>query len=209
MSEKKIHTINPILVDVPMPITTDRLIIRPTQAGDGKAISEAKRESWKELQQWMEWAQGDVSKVSDEADEILMREKAAEFLKRDELMLLAFDKASGKLVASTGLHRIKWNIRRFEIGYWVRSSETGKGIASEITNALTRYAFGALAANSVYIGHAEGNYASQRVIEKLGFVKEGHTKMDSTAGPRITNSLHYARYNTDGLPDLDISYGSK
>ena len=35
--------------DFPMPITTDRLIIRPTQATDAKIINEAILESFDEL----------------------------------------------------------------------------------------------------------------------------------------------------------------
>lgn len=33
---------NKILIDVPMPITTDRLLMRPPMAGDGQALFEAK-----------------------------------------------------------------------------------------------------------------------------------------------------------------------
>src|SRR3989338_6712819 len=42
--------------DFPMPITTNRLIIRPTQAIDAKMLNETILESFNELHFWMEWA---------------------------------------------------------------------------------------------------------------------------------------------------------
>ncbi|PZQ45344.1 MAG: N-acetyltransferase, partial [Micavibrio aeruginosavorus] len=40
---------NPILIDIPMPIETPRLILRNVLPGDGKALFEAKVDSFKEL----------------------------------------------------------------------------------------------------------------------------------------------------------------
>lgn len=191
-----------------MPIITPRLMIRPPQAGDGKALVEAKRESWEDLKPWLPFAHGDVSNAHEEIDEKMCRTRTTEFVTREDLMLFAFAKESGKFIASSGLHRINWKLRRFEIGYWVRSSETKKGYAQEITNALTRYAFNALAASKVTVGHHGGNDASRHVIEKLGFIKEGHLKAHDVVNGRILDSLDYARFDLDGLPALDISWGA-
>ena len=202
----KIHEIDPVLVDVPMPILTPRLLIRPPQAGDGQALFEAKSKSWSELKTWMPWAQN-PEEHNVEKDEIMCRQKYAAYLLREDLMMFAFDRQKGILLAGTGLHRMDWKARIFEIGYWVRSDETGKGIASELTNALLRYAFGQLSANRVYIAHDPENGASRRVIEKLGFIKEGESKIDSILNDHLRGTCHYARYDLDGLPDLDVQWG--
>ena len=47
----------PVLNDVPMPIRTPRLLIRPRQEGDGEFTLVAIRESWDELHKWMSWAE--------------------------------------------------------------------------------------------------------------------------------------------------------
>jgi hypothetical protein len=47
----------PVLIDVPMPIRTPRLIIRPKQVGDGAITSAAVAETWDELHKWMRWAE--------------------------------------------------------------------------------------------------------------------------------------------------------
>ena len=81
------HT-NPILIDIPVPIETERLIIRPPMPGDGPLVTEAKRETWDDLTRWMDWAKGTLDPV---ADEIIMREAHAKFILRTDLMMLAFD----------------------------------------------------------------------------------------------------------------------
>ena len=206
-NEIDIYDTDPILVDVPMPITTDRLLIRPPQAGDGQALAEAKRASWEDLKPWLPFAKGSVDSVNEKDDEILCRQKQAAFIRRDDLMLFVFDKGTGKMIASSGLHRMDWQIRYFEIGYWVRSDETGKGYGSEITVALCQYAFNALNASKVVVGHHGGNGPSQRIIEKLGFEKEAFFKGNEAIDGRLLDVLYYARFDADGLPDVQMRWG--
>ena len=59
------------------------------------------------------------------------------------------------------------------MGFWVRTSETGKGYATEIANELIQYAFSFLSANSLTTHHEDGNYGSQNVISKLKFTPNG------------------------------------
>jgi len=197
--------IEPILIDIPMPIYTPRLIIRPPQAGDGQVVFDAKVESQVELSKWMPWMKDGVGTV--EETEIVTRQKIAEFILRQDMMLLAFNHA-GQFIGATGLHRFDWEFRSFEIGYWVRTSAHNMGYATEIANALTRFAFDALDARRVMICAAEFNASSRRVIEKLGFGlevirKSDHLLPDGTA----SGTAEYVRYNTDSLPSLDVKWG--
>ena len=197
--------VKPVLIDVPMPITTPRLILRAPAAGDGAAINDAKRESFADLNKWMPWAKA-MSAVED--DEAVAREAAAKFILRDDLMMLIFERDTGRLIGGTGLHRFDWDKRHFEIGYWVRTSAHGQGYATEVTNALLRFAFNALSARRVEITHADGNEASAAVIRKLGFVKEG-VRRQATQLPdgRLVDSHVYSRLNLDNLPALDVRWG--
>lgn len=199
----------PILVDLPMPIRTPRLIIRVPQAGDGAIVHAAKMESWDDLRQWMTWAK---EMPTFEEEEARAREGAARFLLREDIPVYAFtilpDGMEGNFVGGGGLHNFDWERRRFDIGYWVRSSETGNGYAMEFANALTRYAFEVAQARAVAIEHAEGNDASQAVIEKLGFEKEGVTKMDASLPDGTQTNRHiYGITSTENLPDLKVTWG--
>ena len=194
---------DPILIDVPMPIETPRLTLRPAMPNDGRALYDAIEETKDDLRLWMPW-------INDHTDvnhtEGVCRKAYADFILRKDMMMLAFNRA-GNLVGATGLHRFDWKTRRFEIGYWVRKTEQGKGYATEIANALTRYAFNALSGNVVMIGHAEGNDASRNVIAKLGFDYEGCTRLDEKLpNGDIVDSHSYSRTNLDGLPDLKVTW---
>lgn len=201
MSEKEK---SPLLIDVPMPVETPRLLLRPVMPGDGRETHEAKVESWDSLKKWLVWTnEGTTPEKSEER----ARRGYAEFILRDNIWLTGIEKATGRPVIWTGLSRIDWPARRFEIGYWVRTSAEGKGYATESTNALVRFAFNALAARRVHIAHAAGNDASRRVIEKLGFVKEGTLKGDLLLPDgTMTDRVTYGRLSPDGLPPLDVRW---
>ncbi|PZO88542.1 MAG: N-acetyltransferase [Micavibrio aeruginosavorus] len=196
---------NPIMIDVPMPIETPRLILRNVMPGDGKATFEAKQESYEDLKKWMPWAK----ELGTEEDlEVVARKNYAEFILREDIMILGFEKATGKFVIGTGLHRMDWDAGYFEIGYWVRSSAHGQGYATESTNALLRYAFNALGAQKVGICHAGGNDASRRVIEKLGFIPRGVIEDNNILPTGERTSRHwFARYDLGGLPELKVKWG--
>jgi len=201
MNDQRKH----ILIDVPMPIVTPRLVLRPPQAGDGAALTEAKAETWDDLRRWMPWT--DAGQDA-EMDEVYVREQQAEYILRKDMIVIGIEKETGRPVIWSGLHRLDWDRRRFEIGYWVRKSAQGKGYATESTNALLRYAFNALQAKRVEISHAGGNEKSRRVIEKLGFSREGvRIKGHPLPDGRTDDHYIYARLDTDGLPPLDVRWG--
>ena len=196
---------NPILIDLPLPIETPRLILREPRPGDGAALHGMKLETWEQIHQWMPWATEIGTEDESEAN---CREAYANFILRKDLRLQGFEKETGRMVIGTGLHRFDWNVRRIEIGYWVRASAQGKGYATESTNALTRYAFEVLRANAVAIDAATENRRSLSVIEKLGFEKEGIEKKSlRTGNGSLFDKYLYSRTSTDGLPDLEVRWG--
>ena len=196
----------PILLDLPMPIVTPRLVIRPAMPGDGAATHEAIKETFDQLQRWLPRASKEIE--SREVTESHVRQAYAQFILRKDFRMNGFERVGERLVVFTGLHAPDWIIRRFEIGYWVRRSAQGQGYAAEAANALARYAFAVLKARRVEIGHAEGNAASQAIIKKLGFRhvctrRSGHHLPDGTK----VDDHRYALLSPDPLPPLEVSWG--
>ena len=60
------------------------------------------------------------------------------------------------------------------IGYWIRSAANGRGHATSAVRQMLDTAFGALALHRVEAGTLVHNVASQRVLERNGFVRFGH-----------------------------------
>ncbi len=197
---------SPVLINVPMPIRTPRLLIRPKQVGDGATTAAAVRETWDDLHQWMRWAEN-RDDFTAEAMEIRNRHVMAGFILREAIELIGVQTATGTAVIWCGLHDIDWQGRQCDTGYWVRRSAQGQGFATEAANALVRYGFGPLGMRRIGLTHSAGNEASRRIAEKLGFSLEGIQRgANILPGGRHADRLCYARFDIAGLPDLDVRW---
>ena len=136
----------PILVDFPESFETERLLIRSPLPGDGPEVYRAIRESIGELTPWMAWPQ--QHKTVDDSEASARRARVA-FLARSEIRLHLYLKGTDDLVGIAGLQAIDWDVPKFEIGYWCRTSFTGNGFITEAVRAITSLAFEALGADSV------------------------------------------------------------
>jgi RimJ/RimL family protein N-acetyltransferase len=200
---------NPVLIDVPMPIRTPRLLIRPREPGDGEFALAAVRETWDELHRWMSWAEH-LDRFTSEQLEIRNRQAMDNFIQRGPIELLGIEIATGEPVVWCGLHDIDWKAYQCDTGFWVRRSAQGRNIATEATNAMLRYAFGALGMRRVGLTHSDGNEASRRIAEKLGFI---HVGVERTANPLpggvMADRFCYARFGVEGLPPLNVHWGKE
>ncbi|WP_172194334.1 GNAT family N-acetyltransferase [Saccharibacillus qingshengii] len=162
--------VDPIMLEFPEQFETERLIVRATRPGDGAELNAAIRESQQELAPFMPFAR---ILPEPEATEKLMRQKRLEFLGRTDLMMLMTDRETGRILGASGLHRFDWEARRFEIGYWVRTSCAGRGLVTEAVHGLTRFAADELGANRVEIRCDDRNVRSAAVAVRAGFALEG------------------------------------
>jgi RimJ/RimL family protein N-acetyltransferase len=80
---------------------------------------------------------------------------------------------TGELIGSVSLHHFVDASRRCEIGYALARAHWGGGYVSEALRALLDYGFKALDLNRVEADIDPDNAPSARVLEKLGFRKEG------------------------------------
>ncbi len=71
-----------------------------------------------------------------------------------------------------------------EIGYWVRTDESSRGVCTEATARMLRFGFEDLGLHRVTLRIAVGNRASERVAEKSGFTLEGTLRQEVKVGDR-------------------------
>jgi RimJ/RimL family protein N-acetyltransferase len=166
---------NPILLRIPESFESNRLLIRAPQWDDGQMVNEAIKESIEELRPWMPWAQ-QIPTL--EESEIISRQGRVHYLERSDLRLYLIDKITGQFIGSSGLHRIDWDVRKFEIGYWVNTRFSGQGYVTEAVEAITSFAINELQANRIEIRCDSRNLRSARIAERLGFTKEGILRND-------------------------------
>jgi RimJ/RimL family protein N-acetyltransferase len=160
--------------------------------GDGKVVHNAILASLNELKPWMPFARKDQSEEQVEEN---IREAHVKFLSREDLRLLIFEKETGEFIASSGLHRMDWDVRKFEIGYWIDSRHSGKGYMTEAVEGITAFAFNELHANRVEIRCDSNNLKSRAVAERLGFELEGILRNDSFSvdGSELRNTCIFSK----------------
>lgn len=167
---------NPLLLDLPTEFETDRLLIRMPLPGDGAVTCESINHSLPELKPWMPFAQ---KEQTIEDTEINIRQAYINFLNRTDLRLLVFKKDTGEFVASSGLHRINWDVPKFEIGYWIDTRFSRNGYMTEAVQGITDFAVRELKARRVEIRCDALNVKSRAIPERLGFTLEGILKSES------------------------------
>ncbi len=167
---------DPILLDLPEQIATARLTLRPPRAGDGAKINAAIVESAKELAKWMPWARPTPA-VRD--TELWVRNSAVKYLARQDLNFSLYLKGTDTFIGSCGVPRMNWDVPMFEIGYWLRASQCGKGYMAEAVEAVKRFAIEHLKARRIEIRCDDRNVRSYRVAERAGFTLEGVLRSDA------------------------------
>jgi RimJ/RimL family protein N-acetyltransferase len=181
----------PILREVPERVETERLVLLAPRVGDGAAVCEAALESLGELRPWMPWVH---PAPTPESSEESIRRGIAAFVERRDLRFLIFDRADGRFVGGTGLHRIDWAVPKFEIGYWIRTSRARLGLTTEAVRGLAAMAFEALGAERVEIRCDARNEASARVAERVGFAREAVLRSETRAlDGTLRDTLVFAR----------------
>ncbi|MDG5472079.1 GNAT family protein [Jeotgalibacillus sp. ET6] len=183
---------NPILLEVPERIETERLVLRMPRPGDGEVVNEAIRHSIHELRPWLGFAQ---SLPTVEETEINTREAHIKFLSREALRYLIFVKETGEFVGSSGFHNIRWEMPKVELGYWMDTRMSGKGLMTEAVGALKQFALSELGCKRVEIQCEKENLKSRNLAERLGFDLEGILRNEdlSVDGKRLTDTYIYAK----------------
>ena len=111
-----------------------------------------------------------------------------------DLVFLLLERSTGQLVGVAGLHRPNWSVPKFEVGYWGRSSTSGRGYVSEGVNTLAKFALTTLGAARLDLHTDEANQASRAVAERCQFQLEGILRnFNRSTNGELRNHCIYAR----------------
>ncbi|RPF55248.1 GNAT family N-acetyltransferase [Aquisalibacillus elongatus] len=186
---------NPILLDIPKKLESDRLILRaPKPSGDGEIVNKAIKASINELKPWLPFAQKLPTIEETEAN---LRNAHINFLKRTSFRFLIFHKDTNEFIGTTSFEYVDWNIPKCEIGYWINTEFSGNGYILEAVEELIDFGFQQIKFNRIEIKCEFTNYKSRAIPEKLGFELEGILKNEdlSADGSTLTDTCIYARVN--------------
>ena len=88
--------------------------------------------------------------------------------------------------------------REMELGYWIGEPFWGKGIAVEACRVLLEYVFREFGPERLQARVIEGNAASSRVLDKLGFQFEGKLRSALLRREKFEDLLIYSLLREQG-----------
>lgn len=143
--------------------------IRPYALGDLGALYASVIASAPELMRWMPWCHPNYA--IEETRSWL--EAQVDAFKYGTAFEFAIVSPGGRHLGACGLNGIDRAHRRANLGYWVRSDVSRRGIATTAVLLLRDWAFLNTDLQRLEIVVAVENVASLRVAEKAGAVREG------------------------------------
>ena len=146
-------------------LTDDVLVIRPLEQTDRDAMFTAVRESIAEVSRWLPWCHPGYT-LEESAMYIESTRKA--WTEESSFNFGVFDAETGGHLGSISVNHIVRQNRLANLGYWVRSGATKRGIASRAVRLAAQFAFEDLGLTRIEIAAIPENLASRRVAEKAG-----------------------------------------
>jgi RimJ/RimL family protein N-acetyltransferase len=146
------------------------ILLRTLREEDVNALYEAARESIAEVSVWLPWCHENYS-IEETRGFIGSRESAAQG--GEWYSFGIFEKDGGRFLGGVGINFINRVHQMANLGYWVRTGATGRGIATAATRLAAKFGFEQLGLQRLEIVIAVANRGSQRVAEKAGATREG------------------------------------
>jgi RimJ/RimL family protein N-acetyltransferase len=150
---------------LPETLTSDLVTLRRYRPSDASAVRESIDASFDQLKAWMPWAQ--IRPTAKSVEEFVLP-AATRFGGDTDANYAITLNGDERYVGGCGL-MTRVGSRALEIGYWVDSRYTRRGIATTATRLLTTAAFGLPEIDRVEIHCDEANVASAGVPRRLGY----------------------------------------
>ena len=153
----------------------DGLYLRPATASDFPAWATLRAESRAFLTPWEPtWPEDDLTRA---AFRRRLRRQAEDMARDESFTFLIFDSATDALLGGLTLGGIRRGVAQAAtLGYWMGARYAGRGRMTRAVAASTRYGFSTLRLHRIEAACLPENIASMTLLERNGFVREGHAR---------------------------------
>jgi len=166
-------------------LKTDRLVLRPMLPGDVDALFAMRSDP--QVQRY-----GSHGPWTERQTAVDYVERMMGYVEAGDPPQFAIERQADRVVVgSCTLFHLDTQSRRAECGYVLRRSEWGKGYAGEAMTALLDWGFETLGLHRVEADLDPRNAPSARLLERLGFQREGHLRERWIVDGEISDSWLY------------------
>jgi RimJ/RimL family protein N-acetyltransferase len=167
-------------------LTDGLVLLRPLRAADAPAIHA--------LHQLPDVVASSVPPVAPDREEIELRCARAGtwWLAGERADLVITDAGTGAVAGDIGLYYQEPRTGQAMVGYTMLPAWRGRGYATRAVRLLARWAFDQAAIVRLIAGTNPANVASQRVLERAGFRREGYQRerLPGLSGTRVDDLLY-------------------
>jgi RimJ/RimL family protein N-acetyltransferase len=175
-------------------LTDDVVALRPFEFGEDAVLQAAVRESMMELEPWMSWAN---EHYTIETARNFIAVTRAQWASGALYAFAVIDANSGEFLGGCGLSHLHPVYHFCNLGYWVRTSHHGRGIAGRAAKLAAQFAFERVGLIRAEIVIAAGNERSRRTAEKIGAHYEGVLLNRMVVGRNIYDAHMYSLVPSD------------
>lgn len=114
-------------------------------------------------------------------------------------------KGEEELIGACGFNNLEPEHRKAEVGFWLLPAFWGNGYVPEAASAVIRYGFEKMGLNRIEAVVEGGNEQSEKVLQKLGFVREGMLREREVKNSRFIDLIYYSMLQKEyaaKVPDL-------
>ena len=156
-------------------LTTERLVLRPPRTGDVAEIRRCLRRNVEHLRRWNPAPPpGEDSSSITEVSKAILKQRRDWKHGAGFVFMVSTKEEPGRFIGKVALSGIMrgamWGAY---LGYWVDGEVQARGLAPEGIAAVLDFAFGTARLHRIQSAIMPDNLRSLRVIEKLGFRREG------------------------------------
>jgi RimJ/RimL family protein N-acetyltransferase len=155
---------------MPHLLQDEAIIVRPHEPQDVDPIYLAVKESIAEISPWLPWCHPGISRDEIAAFVEFSRKGWADGSQHQFVIL---DASTGGLLGGISLSHIVKSNRLANMGYWVRTSAVGRGIATRAVRLVAQCGFQSLDLSRIEIAAIPDNRRSVRVAQRSGATREG------------------------------------
>ncbi len=181
----------------PLFLTNNVVGLRRFEPADAPQLFDAVHESVRELCRFMTWCRPGYSLAASQA---FVAQSGSDWEKGEQYNLAMVDLEAGTLLGSIGLNRLDQTHRTANIGYWVRRSCAGRGVATAATRLIAEFGLKELGLHRLEILVPSHNAASRRVAEKAGARFEGILRNRLVLAGQRHNTCLYSLIPEDLTP---------
>ncbi len=143
-------------------------VLQPEHATELFQLTHANRDH---LRPWLPWVDN-TNAIQDTLD--FIKNGLDQYARLDGMQLGIWQ--DDHIAGTIGYHTWDFRHGRTELGYWLGTAYTGRGIITRATAALVDYAFDVLELHRVEIRCAPQNVKSCAIPQRLGFTHEGRLR---------------------------------